>query len=119
MVAVNSEEGGIFLHLMCQRFNLQFIGMSTFKSKYFVSEGYKADRSFYFIPRGAYLMVKTKLYCSLNYKPQYIEGGTDSNSADVCIIKNEIYRELTMKLFELCYSFDKIVYSLNVPIIFS
>jgi hypothetical protein len=70
IVSINSEEGGIFWQSMSKRFNLQFIGLSkmnrdgcfAFMSRYFISEGYKEGMSFYFIPKGSYLLVKTKLY---------------------------------------------------------
>jgi hypothetical protein len=76
-----------------------------------ILEGYKAGRSFYSIPRGSYLKIKTKLYCLFQSKPQCITGITDSNSVYVWIIKQDMYIETVIKFFELYQSFDKFAFS--------
>jgi hypothetical protein len=119
IVSINSEEDGIFWQSIFQRFNLQFSGISKldgdscfgFMSRYFISECYKAGRSFYFVPKGLYLVIKTMLYCSFKFNLRFIDKVTYLNGVDVWIIKENVYRETIIKFFEFYYSFDKFAFS--------
>jgi hypothetical protein len=116
---INSEKGDIFWQSICRRFNLQFLGLSKlhmencfgFVTKYFISEGYQAGRSFYFIPRGSYLLVKTKLFSHIKFIPIIVDRVTDFNSVDCWSIGKDLYRETIIKFFEFYSSLDKFAFS--------
>jgi hypothetical protein len=115
----NSEKGDIFWQSICKRFNLQFLGLSKlhtencfgFATKYFISEGYQAGRSFYFIPRGSYLLDKTKLFSHIKFIPICLDRVTDLKSVDCWSIEKYLYRETIIKFFEFYSSFDKFAFS--------
>jgi hypothetical protein len=98
---------------------LRFLGLSKlhtencfgFATKYFISEGYQAGRSFYFIPRGSYLLVKTKLFSHVRFIPICIDKVTDLKSVDCWSIGKYLYRETIINFFEFYSSFDKFAFS--------
>jgi hypothetical protein len=112
---INSEKGDIFWQSICKRFNLQFLGLSKlhtenyfgFATEYFISECYQAGRSVYFIPRGSYLLVKTKLFSHIKFIPIRLNRVTDLKSVDCWSIGKDLYRETIIKFFEFYSSFDK------------
>jgi hypothetical protein len=82
-----------------------------FATKYFISENYQAGRSFYFIPRGSYILIKTKLFSHIKFVPILVDKITDLKSVDCWSIGKDLYRETIIKFFEFYSSFDKFAFS--------
>jgi hypothetical protein len=82
-----------------------------FATKYFISEGYQAGRSFYFIHRGSYILIKTKLFSHIKFNPILVDKVTDLKSVDCWSIGKDLYRETIIKFFEFYSSFDKFAFS--------
>jgi hypothetical protein len=64
-----------------------------FATKYFISENYQAGRSFCFIPRGSYILIKTKLFSYFKFVPILVDKVTDLKSIDCWSIGKDLYRE--------------------------
>jgi hypothetical protein len=56
-------------------------------------EGYRVGRNYWFIPKGTYLWIATRLYLIYREKVQIIPNITGTGSEDWWSLNEDIYRE--------------------------
>jgi hypothetical protein len=94
--------GNQFANVLIYNFLLSKLHMENcfwFATKYFISENYQAGRSFYFIPRKSYILIKTKLFSHIKFNPILVDKVTDLKSIDCWSIGKDLYRETIIKFF--------------------